>query len=190
MRWSLAVVLVLCLTRVACAQTLILQWDPAPQADTYRLYYGQASGAYDVMLETGAATMASIGDLAVGTVYFFAATALNAHGESAYSNEIQALIEAPAVDTMPPTVEITSPINGATVRRNRTVTIRVDAADETALVRVDIYVNGVWLCNDPAPPHTCPWRVPNQRRTFQLHADAVDGVGHLSSSDVTTVQSR
>jgi hypothetical protein len=71
-------------------RSILLQWDASssPDVQGYHLYYGEAPRQYTVMLDTGLALSASIGGLKPGQVYYFAATAVNASWESAFSNEV------------------------------------------------------------------------------------------------------
>lgn len=72
----------------AAAGTISLRWDPAPGASGYRIHYGTQSGQYDRTLDVGLATEAVVSELADCTTHYLAVTAYNAHGESAFSNEI------------------------------------------------------------------------------------------------------
>jgi hypothetical protein len=186
--WLMAGVLLL----VSPVWAITLAWDPSSGASGYRLYYGVASGVYDTVLDTGASTSASVGGLQVGELYFFAATAINDHGESGYSNEVRTVIQdaTPPPDAFP-TIALTTPTDGATVERRSRVILTAEALDDIAVERVDFYVNGTWIGNDRAPPYTATWQVPNQRRrTFRVWADAIDSAAHLTSSEVVTVQTR
>jgi hypothetical protein len=71
------------------ARTIVLAWDASSTPSvSYRLYYGEASGPYTVVLDTGIARTASISGLKPGQLYAFAATAVNEMGESTFSNEV------------------------------------------------------------------------------------------------------
>jgi hypothetical protein len=71
-------------------RSILLQWDasPSPDVQGYHLYYGETPRQYTVMLDTGLALSASVGGLKPGQVYYFSATAVNASGESTFSNEV------------------------------------------------------------------------------------------------------
>ena len=78
-------------TAAAGADSVTLAWDANPQPDIagYRVKYGTVSREYTQTLEVGAATRATVADLAVGNTYFFAVTAYNAADmESKPSNEV------------------------------------------------------------------------------------------------------
>jgi len=68
----------------------VLAWQPStdPTVAGYKLYYGVASHTYTHAIDVGQATTATISNLAVGTTYYFAATAYDSSGvESPFSNE-------------------------------------------------------------------------------------------------------
>jgi hypothetical protein len=94
-RWRIVLCLIVlwlifALVKLAQAGTLNLAWDGVQGATGYRLYYGEASGQYPTVLDTGPATTASVGGLVDGTCYYFVATALDADEESDVSNEVSA----------------------------------------------------------------------------------------------------
>lgn len=64
------------------------QTDGAPLTELagYRVHYGTASGAYTTVLDVGNVTSCVVAGLSPGT-YFFAVTAYNSSGDSAYSDE-------------------------------------------------------------------------------------------------------
>lgn len=94
-------------------------------------------------------------------------------------------------DTTPPTVSLTSPLNGATVTRKSTVTLSATAADEMGVTKVEFWVNGALLCTDTAAPYTCAWKVPNAaNKTYILQAKASDAAGNLGTSASVSVTSR
>jgi hypothetical protein len=89
--WLIALWLIFILANLAWAGTLTLAWNASPGATSYRLHYGEASGHYPTVLDTGPATTASVGGLTENTCYYFVATALDdADDESAFSNEVSA----------------------------------------------------------------------------------------------------
>ena len=92
------------------------------------------------------------------------------------------------LDTTPPTVSITSPLNGAVLLKNSTVTITAAALDNVGVTKVEFYVNGKLTCFATASPYTCGWR-PSAApgRTYQLQAKAYDAAGNTGSSNIATV---
>ena len=90
-----------------------------------------------------------------------------------------------------PTVSITSPVNGSKVVRNSTVTIAAAAADNTAVWKVEFFVNGVLKCTDTSSPYTCVWQVPGgQKQTYNLTAKAYDVWNNMATSSTVTVTSK
>lgn len=70
--------------------------DPSENVTTYRVYYGTASGTYTGSFDVPSAPVDLNGIQTMlytlklqGGKYFTAVTAINADGESGYSNEIQ-----------------------------------------------------------------------------------------------------
>jgi hypothetical protein len=82
-------------------RSVTLSWDANTEPDIagYKVYWGTASGAYGQFSDVSQAT-ASVSDLAVGIRYYFAVTAYNQAGlESAYSEEVSAVV--PSSDSTP-----------------------------------------------------------------------------------------
>lgn len=86
-------------------------------------------------------------------------------------------------DNVPPTVSITSPVNGALVARKSTVTITATANDNVGVTRVEFLVNGALQCTDVSTPYSCNWRVPGAaNKNYQLEARAFDQAGNTATS--------
>jgi len=87
-------------------------------------------------------------------------------------------------DTIPPTVAITNPADGAIVARRSTVTITATASDNVGVTRVEFLVNGALQCTDTTAPYSCNWIVPNSRTTHQLQARAFDQAGNSATANI------
>lgn len=88
-------------------------------------------------------------------------------------------------DTVSPSVDITSPTNGSTVRKNTTVKITTNASDNVAVARVEFFVNGNIRCLVAAAPYVCSWSVPKQPKVkYTITAKAFDASGNSASSSV------
>jgi glucose/arabinose dehydrogenase len=88
-------------------------------------------------------------------------------------------------DSIPPTVSITNPADGATVARRSTVTITATASDNVGVTRVEFLINGALQCTDTTAPYSCNWNVPNTRNaTYQLQARAFDQAGNMGTSSI------
>ena len=71
---------------------ITLAWDfnSEPDVAGYKLYLGNSSHNYTLVVDLGMTDQYTIRDLIEGTVYFFALTAYNQNGlESGFSNEVQ-----------------------------------------------------------------------------------------------------
>jgi glucose/arabinose dehydrogenase len=94
-------------------------------------------------------------------------------------------------DNIPPTVSITSPVNGAMVARKANVTISATANDNVGVTRVEFLVNGSLQCTDTTAPYSCVWKVPSApNKTYQLQARAFDQAGNTGSSATVQVTSQ
>jgi peptidoglycan/xylan/chitin deacetylase (PgdA/CDA1 family) len=92
------------------------------------------------------------------------------------------------IDNQPPTVAITSPANGSTVKGN--VKITANAADAlSGVVRVDFYVNGGLVGTRVGAPFGVNWQTnklpPGQ---YTLTAVAYDAAGNTATSASVTVR--
>jgi thermitase len=97
---------------------------------------------------------------------------------------VEAARVATARDTSAPTVSITSPAGGATVKG--IVPIDVSASDNLGVSRVELLVNGTPVATDTTAPYGLSWdstRVPDGNAT--LVAYAYDAAGNYSSRSVT-----
>jgi hypothetical protein len=86
-----------------------------------------------------------------------------------------------AQDTVAPTVQITSPANGATVRRNAKITIAAAASDDIGVTRVVFSVNAQVKCTDTVAPWSCVWTVKAAKGPARLTATAFDAAGNSAS---------
>ena len=88
-------------------------------------------------------------------------------------------------DTIPPTVSITNPANGAILARRSSVTITATASDNVGVTRVEFLVNGALQCTDTTAAYSCNWNVPNARNvTYQLQARAFDQAGNVRAASI------
>lgn len=91
MKVLLTLGLFLSLVIAAVAVSVTLAWDPStgPSVNRYDVYYGVASGAYTNHVEVTNQLTATVSNLALNTVYFFAATAKDTNDlESDFSSEV------------------------------------------------------------------------------------------------------
>ncbi len=91
-------------------------------------------------------------------------------------------------DSVPPTISLTNPINGAVIAKRDLVSINADATDNVRVTRVAFYINGSLKCSDPVAPYSCSWKVsgkPGAR--FNLKAIALDDSNNSSSSEIIVI---
>ena len=90
----------LCAGLPSHAGTMGLAWDPVPEATSYLISYGMASGDYTFSLDVGDATQTTLTNLDDCTLLYVAAQAYDAATDqtSAYSNEISGLPIAEGAD--------------------------------------------------------------------------------------------
>jgi subtilisin family serine protease len=89
-------------------------------------------------------------------------------------------------DTTSPTVTITSPANGATVTGN--VSVLVNATDNVAVVKVELYVDGGLTSTSTSWPFTTKWNSKRAARgAHTLQAKGYDAAGNLGVSQAVTV---
>jgi Cohesin domain. len=92
----------------------------------------------------------------------------------------------PISDTIPPSVNITSPVNGSTIERRADQLITATAADNVAVQKVDLYVNDTLLCTKTETPYSCTWSLPGKPKAiYNLSAKATDSSGNTTSSEIT-----
>jgi len=84
------------------------------------------------------------------TAHSLTARAFDAAGNNQLSSPVSV-----TVDNQAPVVDITSPLNGATV--SGTVNITADAIDQTSVSRVEFLIDGQLLGNDTTSPYAAPW---------------------------------
>jgi hypothetical protein len=95
-------------------------------------------------------------------------------------------ISIQAVDTTPPKVSITSPSNGSTVSGN--VLVRVEASDETAVAKVEIYRDGGLLATITQQPYEFSWDTGNEQNgVHRLQAKAYDKANNVGASSIIEV---
>lgn len=84
-----------------------------------------------------------------------------------------------------PTISITSPLDGSTVKRGTVVTIMADAQDTEGINKVEFYVNNSLTCTDTESSYTCNWKVPKiYKTTYTLTAKAYNFAGNTTSSSI------
>ena len=96
------------------------------------------------------------------------------------------LLAAP--DTTAPTVSITAPAAGSEVTVGTPVAVAATAADDTAVTKVEFYIDGVLKSTDTVSPYAYSW--PTTGVTAGVHsltAKAYDAAGNVTSSSAVSV---
>lgn len=94
--------------------------------------------------------------------------------------------QPPAMDTTPPTVTVTAPVDGSTVFGPRL--IAVDASDNVGIIDVGFAVNGVTLGTDATPPYEILWDTTlTPDGAAQLTATAMDAAGNTGAATAVNV---
>ena len=89
-------------------------------------------------------------------------------------------------DVTPPTVNITSPGSGASVSGN--VSVLVSSADNVAVTKVELYVDGVLKSTATTSPFTNRWNAKRERAgAHTLQCKAFDAAGNVGLSSPVTV---
>ncbi len=84
-------------------------------------------------------------------------------------------------DVTPPSVTITYPTSGTSLRHKSTINITANASDNVVVVKT--YVNGSLVCQDTSAPYSCPWTF--RSRTAEIKVVALDAAGNVGTAQVT-----
>ena len=92
----------------------------------------------------------------------------------------------PPPDLTPPTVSMTAPADGATV--SGTAVVDVTADDNVGVVKVDLYVDGIFFASDTGSPYSFAWDTSTlQGGPHTLYAIAADAAGNTASTTLISV---
>jgi hypothetical protein len=124
----------------------------------------------------------SLPSLPPDTLYHFEVKSTDAQGETAVSADQTFMT---VVDTVPPTVALTSPANGSSL--SGTVTVSANATDNVAVASVQFLLDGANL--GPAvtiPPYQVSWNTASAANgSHTLTAIALDTSGNTATSTIT-----
>lgn len=136
------------------------------------------SAPYAITWDTTAVTNGS---------YVLRAVARDAAGNTRTSSSRTITVRNAARDTTAPTVSLTAPAAGATVRG--TVTVTATASDDVGVASVQFTLNGVNLgAADTTEPYAINWSTANAvNGTHTLRAIARDAAGNVTTSTARTV---
>lgn len=105
------------------------------------------------------------------------------HGRVDAAAAVQAAMNMTTSDTTSPSVEITSPADGATV--SDTVAVDVSASDDTAVDRVEFLVNATAVATDSSAPFAFSWDSTSiDNGSASLTAKAFDSAGNSAAHQI------
>ena len=156
-----------------------------PTVVGYNLYYGEPAKTYTNMVAAGGATNVTISGLLPGAEYFFAATAVDSVGlASVFSNEIS--YQVPLSDN-PPTLALTSPLNGASYAPPATITLAASVTPNGHSITQVQYYNGPTLLGaNTSAPYSLTWTNVSAG-SYTLTAQAVYDAGSTVASSPVNV---
>jgi hypothetical protein len=97
----------------------------------------------------------------------------------------------PPADTTVPVIASLTPLNGSVVPRTGRVTVAATAADDTGVVSMDLYLDGVLVAISPNPALVYAWKVPGTKgRRYVITAVATDAAGNSGQATSTVTSSR
>lgn len=93
-----------------------------------------------------------------------------------------------AQDNTSPTVGITSPTDGSTIKRGTRVTVTAQASDNVSVTKVEFYLDNALKYTDSSAPYEYPWKPSGKTpKAYRLTAKAYDAAGNSSVSTPVTV---
>src|SRR5437667_167665 len=144
-------------------------------------YYGSTTAVDSTMVTIHQQSLSS---LKPGTLYHFRVHSTDASNYSVASSD---LTLTTAADTTPPTVSISSPVNGVTV--SGTITVTANASDNVGVASVQFLLDGANLGSlDTASPYSVSWNTATaSNASHALSAIAKDAAGNSTTSAGVTV---
>jgi subtilisin family serine protease len=145
----------------------------------------------DVLIASDTASPFSFGwdtSTATGGAHGLRAMAFDTAGNASSSPLVE--VSVPSADTTPPGVQITSPSDGSTATKN--VKIAVNANDDQAMSKLEVFVDGVKLgsatCSGTSCAATFVWKTARvSSGAHVVAAVAYDGAGNSTNAPNVTV---
>jgi subtilisin family serine protease len=171
------------------ATQLVLSWDSSSDnvgVTGYRVDVSTLSEFTSTLpvysnLNVGKVLTRTITGLAMGATYYARVKAFDANSNISAVSLTATGTTLPAVDATAPTVKIVSPLANTVVRG--TVTVTVDAADNTAVARVLFYLDGSRVLTDSDAPYLFAWDTGlASTGTHKWTAVAYDTTGNAKTS--------
>src|SRR5438445_6448393 len=144
-------------------------------------YYGSTTTVDSTMVTSHQQGLSS---LKPGTLYHYRVHSTDASNNSVASSD---LTLTTAADTTPPTVSISSPVNGVTV--SGTITVTANASDNVGVASVQFLLDGANLGSlDTTSPYSVSWNTTAaSNASHTLKAIAKDAAGNSTTSAGVTV---
>src|SRR5207302_1065780 len=165
-----------------------IQWTTNEASDTQVEYGLTASYGSTTTLDPtlGTSHTAVVAGLTGRTTDHYRVRSRDAAGTLATSADFTPTTAA--LDTTPPTISLTSPLNGATV--SGTITLTVTATDNVGVAGVQYYLDNVALGTEQTTsPYSMSWNTTTSADgAHVLKAVARDAAGNTGQSAVVTVQ--
>ncbi|MES2525659.1 MAG: PKD domain-containing protein [Bdellovibrionota bacterium] len=98
----------------------------------------------------------------------------------------QSVTPPPTGDTTVPVITLTSPANGASIKRFTYFTATASASDNVAVTKVNFYYRGSLKCTDTTAPYSCSIRMVNGSGQ-SVYARAYDAAGNYRTSATSYV---
>ncbi|MTW21451.1 M12 family metallo-peptidase [Allochromatium palmeri] len=165
---------------------LALRWsDNASNEAGYRVQ-GSIDGSSWAEIASLPQNTTSFDDtgLVSGQTYYYRVYAYNSFGNSAYSNTASATPTAPQLDTTAPTVRINSPLDGAQLSRN--VSISANATDDVGVTSMQLLIDGKQAATSSSGSLSSNWNTKKSGSgTHVISVKATDAAGNSGTSTVT-----
>lgn len=180
------------LVAVPSDKRVTLTWD-APSFEgsssisNYRLYRGEAEGTETFLVEVGDVLTYEDNGLTDGQTYFYKVSAKNAAGEGPQSNGANGTPISPQPN-QPPTCEIASPQQGATISGTFTITgTATDPEDSVQLVEIRVE-SGSWFQAFGNSTWSYEWNTSNvSNGEHTVYARSYDGENYSAEVNVTVM---
>ncbi|MEW6303034.1 MAG: Ig-like domain-containing protein [Verrucomicrobiota bacterium] len=173
-----------------------LGWGASPESVAgYHVYRANSANGPFVRVSTSLVGGTSFTDTSVSSgtyTYMVRAVKLENRPSGSYFNASQGVFAtvsgSGSSDTIPPTIAMTAPANGATVSGS-SVTVSANASDNISVVGVQFKLDGANLgAEDTASPYSIVWNTTaTGNGSHTLTAVARDGAGNQTTSSPVTV---
>jgi len=93
---------------------------------------------------------------------------------------------SPAPDTTPPTVSVTAPSNGTSVKGS--VPVTASASDNVGVAKVEVFIDSTLVDTMTTAPYTYTWNTSSEaNNTYTIDAKAFDAAGNVGTSTTLSV---